>query len=81
MITPVSVRLDEDVKEVLEQEARHHQMGLSSYLRQIATEAAGRVRRERIRRQSQAVGEYVQESPQARGFYEDWGGLLTPDSE
>ena len=81
MITPVSVRLDEDTKDVLEEEARHHHMGLSSYLRQIAAEAAERVRRERIRRQSAAVGEYVQHSPQARGFYEDWGGLLTPDSE
>lgn len=79
MISPVSIRLEEDVKDILEQEAREHQMGLSSYLRQIATEAAERVRRQRIRRQSEAVGEYVQQSPQARGFYEDWGGLLTPD--
>lgn len=81
MIAPVSVRLDEDVKDLLEDEARHREIGLSSYLRQIAADEAGRVRRERIRRQSAAVGAYVAESPQARGFYEDWGGLLTPDRD
>lgn len=81
MIAPVSICLESDIKELLEDEARQHQMGLSSYLRQLATEAAVRVRRERILRQSAQVGDYVQESPQARGFYEDWGGLLTPDSE
>ncbi|HSU05755.1 MAG TPA: hypothetical protein VLI93_09295 [Acetobacteraceae bacterium] len=80
MVMPVSVRLDEDVKDVLEQEARQRHMGLSSYLRLIASEAAERVRRERILEQSKAVGAYVAQSEQARGFYEDWGSLLTPDS-
>ncbi len=79
MIMPVSVRLDDEVKDVLEQEARQRHMGLSSYLRLIAAEAAERVRRERIRRQSEAVGAYVARSEHARGFYEDWGSLLTPD--
>jgi hypothetical protein len=79
MVMPVSVRLDDDVKDVLEEEARHLHMGLSSYLRLLASEAAERVRRDRIRRQSEAVGTYVGQSPRARGFYEDWGGLLTPD--
>jgi len=79
MVMPVSVRLDDDVKDVLEEEARHLHMGLSSYLRLLASEAAERVRRERIRRQSEAVGAYVGQSQQARGFYEDWGGLLTPE--
>jgi hypothetical protein len=76
---PISVRLDDDVKDVLEEEARHLHMGLSTYLRLIASEAAGRVRRDRIRRQSEAVGAYVGESKEARGFYEDWGGFLTPE--
>ena len=79
MVMPVSVRLDDDVKDVLEQEARHLHMGLSSYLRLLASEAAERVRRERIRQQSEVVGAYVGRSEQARGFYEDWGGLLTPE--
>jgi predicted transcriptional regulator len=73
MVTPVSVRLDEDVKRVLDQEARARSMGLSSYLRLIAAETAERVRRERIARQSAAVGAYVAESEEARAFYEDWG--------
>jgi hypothetical protein len=81
MVLPVSVRLDDEVKDVLEEEARHRHMGLSSYLRVIATEAAERVRRARIREQSGAVGEYVMHSEEARGFYEDWGSLLTPDSK
>lgn len=79
MVMPISVRLDDDVKDVLEEEARHLHMGLSSYLRLLASEAAERVRRDRVRRQSEAVGAYVGQSAQARGFYEDWGGLLTPE--
>jgi hypothetical protein len=79
MVMPVSVRLDDDVKDVLEEEARHLHMGLSSYLRLLASEAAERVRRERIRQQSEVVGAYVGRSEQARGFYEAWGGLLTPE--
>lgn len=81
MPMPVSVRLDEDVKDILEQEARHLHMGLSGYLRLLAAEAAERVRRERIRAQSEAVGAYVAQSEQARGFYEDWGGPLAPDRD
>ena len=35
--------------------------------------AETRLRRERIRAQSQAVGEYVTRSPGAAAFYADWG--------
>jgi predicted transcriptional regulator len=80
MVMPVSVRLDDDVKDVLQQEARQRHMGLSGYLRMLAAEAAERVQRERIRKQSGAVGAFVARSEQARGFYEDWGTLLTPSS-
>ncbi|HJU18184.1 MAG TPA: hypothetical protein VJ770_17160 [Stellaceae bacterium] len=73
MSTPISVRLDDEVREALEAEARARRIGLSAYLRQIATEAAIRLRRERIRRQSEAVGEYVANSPEAAAFYEEWG--------
>jgi hypothetical protein len=38
---------------------------LSTYLRQIAGEAASHVRRERIRRQSKLVGDYVAREPEA----------------
>ena len=73
MAAPVSVRLDDDVKETLEAEARARNIGLSTYLRQIASETAMRLRRERIRAQSRAVGEYVAASPEAAEFYQEWG--------
>jgi predicted transcriptional regulator len=73
MTTPVSVRLDDDVRETLEAEARARHIGLSTYLRQIAIETAARLRRERIRAQSRAVGEYVAESAEGAAFYDEWG--------
>jgi hypothetical protein len=78
MAAPVSVRLDDDVRETLEAEASARHIGLSTYLRQIAIETATRLRRERIRAQSRAVGEYVAESADAAAFYEEWG---TPKHE
>jgi hypothetical protein len=73
MAAPVSVRLDDEVRETLETEARARHIGLSTYLRQIAIETAMRLRRERIRDQSRAVGDYVAASPEAAAFYEEWG--------
>ena len=73
MTAPVSIRLDDDVRQTLEAEARAQHMGLSTYLRQIAVEAAARLRRNRIRAQSRAVGEYVASSAEATAFYDDWG--------
>src|SRR5439155_19241208 len=73
MAAPVSVRLDDDVRETLEAEARARHIGLSTYLRQIAIETATRLRRERIRAQSRAVGEYVAESAEAAALYAEWG--------
>ncbi len=73
MAAPVSIRLDDDVRETLEAEASARRVGLSTYLRRLAAEEARRLRRERVRRQSEAVGAYVASSPEAAGFYEDWG--------
>jgi predicted transcriptional regulator len=73
MAAPISVRLDDDVRQTLETEARARHVGLSTYLRQIAIETAARLRRERIRTQSRAVGEYVAESGEAAAFYTEWG--------
>lgn len=77
MTTPVSVRLDDDVRATLEAEARARKLGLSTYIRKIATETARQLERERIRRQSRAVAEHVAGSPEAAEFYADWG---TPSS-
>ena len=75
---PVSVRLDNDVQATLEDAARERGVGLSTYLRELAEIEAKRVRRERIRAQSRAVGAYVASSPEGQAFYEDWG---TPSAE
>ena len=48
-------------------------MGLSALLREIATEAAREARRRRIRKQTQAVAEYIAGEPEAQEFVEFWG--------
>lgn len=68
MAAPGSVRLDDDVRETLAAEARARHIGL----RQIAIETAMRLRPERVRAQSRAVGEHVASSPEAAAFYEGW---------
>jgi hypothetical protein len=75
---PISIRLDIDVRETLEAEARAQGIGLASYLRQLATKAARDVRRARIRAGSAAVARRVETYPAARDFMGDWG---TPDAE
>ena len=78
MSAPISVRLDQEVRDILEAEARHKNVGLSTLLRQIATEAAKEARRRRIRKQTEAVGKYAAANPDAAEFFEDWG---TPTAE
>ena len=73
MAALVSVLLDDDVRRTLEAEARARQIGLSTYLGQIASETAARLRRERIRGQSRAVGDYVAVSGEAAAFCDEWG--------
>jgi post-segregation antitoxin (ccd killing protein) len=73
MGAPISVRLDDKVREELETQARARKIGLSTLLRDIATEAARQAKRKRIREQSEAVGRYVATHPEAQAFYEFWG--------
>ncbi len=49
MAAPISIRLDDTVREELEAEARARNIGLATLLRQIASEAARQVKRKRIR--------------------------------
>jgi hypothetical protein len=77
MTAPISVRLDDNVRATLEAEAKEQGIGLATYLRQLAADAAREVRRKRIRAQSDAVGRYVAENPEAREFYEFWGTPTT----
>jgi hypothetical protein len=62
----------------LEAEAKERGIGLATYLRQLAADAAREVRRKRIRAQSVAVARHIAENPEAREFSEFWG---TPNWE
>jgi hypothetical protein len=75
---PISVRLDAQSQRTLEAAADARGIGLSTYLRELADREAARVRRERIRAQSAAVGAYAAGSAEGRTFYEEWG---TPASD
>jgi hypothetical protein len=77
MPVPISIRLDDEVRAILETEAQSRGIGLATYLRQIAADAARNVRRARIRAQSAAVGRTVAAQPEARSFYRDWGTPTT----
>ena len=77
---PVSIRLDDDTHATLEDAAKARGIGLATYLRELAANEARRVRRERIRAQSRAVGAYVASSPKGQAFYAEWG-TPTADSE
>jgi GNAT superfamily N-acetyltransferase len=73
MGSPIAIRLDDDVRDELEAQARARGIGLATLLRDLATEAARAARRHRIRQASATVGIHVASSPEARAFYEDWG--------
>jgi hypothetical protein len=66
------------MQSTLEDAAKVRGIGLSTYLRELVANEAKRVRRERIRDQSRAVGAYVATSPEAHRFYDQWG---TPTAE
>jgi hypothetical protein len=74
---PLSIRLDDDTQATLEDAAKARGIGLATYLRELAAKEARRLRRERIRAQSRAVGAYVASSPKGRRFT-PIGGLPPP---
>jgi hypothetical protein len=73
MTAPISIRLDDSVRTALEAEARERGIGLATYLRLLATDAAREARRKKIRAQSAVVARHIAESPEAREFTEFWG--------
>jgi GNAT superfamily N-acetyltransferase len=75
---PISVRLDDEVRKILELDAKEHHIGLATYLRNLAGEQAKALRKARIRASSRRVGELVAKNPEARAFYEEVG---TPTAE
>jgi predicted DNA-binding ribbon-helix-helix protein len=77
MGVPISIRLDDDVRDELEALARARGIGFSTLLRELATEAAYAAKRARICQASEAVAAYVASSPEAAAFYGGWGTRLT----
>ncbi len=73
MGAPISIRLDDDVRNELEAQARVRGVGLATLLRDLGTEAARQARRARIHQASAEVGTHVAQSADGRAFYEDWG--------
>ena len=77
MGVPISIRLDDDVREELEAQAQSRGIGLATLLRDVATKAARDARRARIWKASEAIGHKVATSPAARAFYKDIGTPTT----
>jgi post-segregation antitoxin (ccd killing protein) len=77
MSLPISIRLDDDVREELQEQARARGIGLATLLRDIATKAARDARRARIWQASKAIGHRVAASPEAKAFYGDIGTPTT----
>jgi hypothetical protein len=73
MGVPISIRLDDDVRDELEAQARARGIGLATLLRDLATTAAREARRSRICEASAAVGGHVAASAEGAAFYQDWG--------
>lgn len=70
----IRLSLDDAVWSLLDSAARERGISLSAYLHEIAVSEAKRIRRERIRAQSNALAACIAECPEARDFYEDWSG-------
>jgi hypothetical protein len=75
---PISIRLDDDVRHELEAQAKARGIGLATFVRDLATNAAREERRARIRAASVAVGNHVGASTEGSAFYEGWG---TPSAD
>jgi hypothetical protein len=73
MGVPISIRLDDDVRDELEAQARSRGIGLATLLRELATRAAREARRCRIRQDSAKVGSHAAASADGQAFYEAWG--------
>jgi GNAT superfamily N-acetyltransferase len=73
MSAPISIRLDDDVRDQLEAEARSRGIGLATLLREVATAAARDAKRARIRRASAAVAAHIAASAEGQAFYDEWG--------
>jgi hypothetical protein len=77
MGSPISIRLDDDVREELEAQAQARGVGLATLLRDVATAAARNARKSRIRQASAAIGDRVANTAEARSLYDKVGTPTT----
>ncbi len=73
MGVPLSIRLDDEVRDILASEARARGVGLATFVRDLATRAARDARRARIRAQSAQVAHHLQGTEQGGALYDDVG--------
>lgn len=73
MGVPISICLDDDVRDELQHQAQIRGIGLGTLLRELATRAAQEARRARIPDASAAVASHVASSAEAPAFYKSWG--------
>ncbi len=73
MAIPISIHLDDDVRDELEAQARARGIGLPTLLRELATKAAREAKRARIRQASAEIGDRVATSPDGQAFHAEWG--------
>ena len=76
MANPISIRLDDDVREILEEDAAEQHVGLGTYLRQLASAHAKALWKTRVRAESKRIGELYAVDPKAREFYDELGTPL-----
>jgi hypothetical protein len=74
MGVPISIRLDEDVRQELEAQAQSRGVGLATLLRDLATQAARQARRARIRADSGRVAAHAAGFAEGQALFEEWGG-------
>jgi uncharacterized protein (DUF1778 family) len=72
----LTIRLKDDEREILERAAREQGAGLSTYVRQLASAEANRLRNEQIRAEGQRIVDHLTNNPAARRELEEYG---TPD--
>ena len=70
---PISIRLDDDVRDELEAQARMRGIGLATLLRDLASNTAREARKARIHQASAAVGAHAASSAEGHEFYRELG--------
>ncbi|MEZ7137946.1 hypothetical protein [Komagataeibacter sp. SM21] len=74
MTSPLSIRLDDRLRDDLEREANARGVPLSRLVRELLEEGVSLARRERIRADGASVAAYAAGAPEARALFDGAGG-------